>query len=135
MKCAVECGNPANYKYTWRDSNNALLLEGPTETYQYDVNAQSVDQKFEVTCTVSNNIVTANLAESQTKFIIAFVETTTGKQHSLFNHLFIFLIIFFLKKTYYCCCFGCWLCCNMSSPFSLSTQSCKILFQLSIRLI
>jgi hypothetical protein len=70
LMCKVSCGNPQNYTYTW--SNGMTQISQSLDAlYFFKINAQSVDDTFAITCTITNGINTTNaLAESQTIFNI-----------------------------------------------------------------
>lgn len=86
LKCEVECGNPStNYRYTWRNADNTLLSESiSSNTYSYEVNADSAEDTFEVICTVDNGILTNSVSESQTRFYIRYLNAPiSGKGNTL----------------------------------------------------
>lgn len=57
-----------------RNVDNTILSESITSnTYSYEVNADSAEDTFEVICTVDNGITTNSVSESQTRFYIRYL--------------------------------------------------------------
>lgn len=80
LECPVKCGNPSNYEYIWTYANdlNTFLYRNRTHNeYVFKVNAQSTNDKFEIMCTVDNNINSNFKTKSQTKFTIKYNDGTT----------------------------------------------------------
>ena len=61
-------------KFTNRNVDNTILSESITSnTYSYEVNADSAEDTFEVICTVDNGLPTNSVSESQTRFYIRYL--------------------------------------------------------------
>ena len=75
LVCRVKCANPQIYTYIWSDGittiSQTLSTNANSISYLYKINAQSFDDTFTITCTITNGINNTNsLAESQTVFEI-----------------------------------------------------------------
>lgn len=80
LRCEVECGNPTTYTYTWRRQDNTLIEQTSGDLISYRVQASSVNDVFEVTCTVTNFVSSAtNTGESRTRFVLKYLDINATK--------------------------------------------------------
>jgi hypothetical protein len=80
--CAIDCGSPSNYTYTWTFGSDISLQRRFTtelrDKLDLNIVLNSTNQTFEYFCSVSNGINTTMLENIKTKFIVKYgVEPTT----------------------------------------------------------